>query len=101
MVSARTLDARRYRGPVQPGDAPVSFVTRADGTVVISYHAAPVTDAAQQLMARATGKLKGGAERRGSRSRVGRRAAGLPAGWCAGGTLTVPSYATRFDFLLT
>jgi hypothetical protein len=56
---------------------PFSFVSRADGTVVIRYHAAPVTllrgkaaerfstriaDAdrarAQQLMARATGNFK-------------------------------------------
>jgi hypothetical protein len=56
---------------------PFSFISRADGTVVIRYHAAPVTllrgkaaerfstriaDAdrarAQQLMARATGNFK-------------------------------------------
>jgi hypothetical protein len=68
---------------VQPGDTPFSYATRADGTVVISYHAAPVTilrgkaaarfatrmtgadaDAAQQLMARATGNFKRGNERR-------------------------------------
>lgn len=65
---------------------PFSCVTRADGTVVISYHGAPVTllrgkaadrfatrmdgadaAAAQQLMARATGNFKHGNERRASR----------------------------------
>ena len=65
-------------------DEPFSYVARADGTVVIRYHAAPVTllrgkaairfqtrldsvDApgAQQLMARATGNFKRGNERRG------------------------------------
>jgi hypothetical protein len=70
---------------VQPGDAPFSYATRADGTVVISYHAAPVTilrgkaaakfatrvagaddEGAQQLMARATGNFKRGNERRAS-----------------------------------
>ncbi len=64
---------------------PFSFVTRADGTIVISYHGAPVTllrgrsaerfatrmdgsdaSAAQQLMARATGNFKRGNERRGA-----------------------------------
>ena len=77
---------RSYRGPVQPGDTPFSHATRADGSVVISYHAAPVTilrgkaaakfatrmadvdaDAAQQLMARATGNFKRGNERRPTR----------------------------------
>ena len=62
---------------------PFSYVTRADGSIVISYHAAPVTilrgraaerfsarvdgaaePAAQQLMARATGNFKRGNERR-------------------------------------
>jgi hypothetical protein len=62
---------------------PFSFQTRADGSIVIRYHAAPVTilrgtaaarfvvrvsdvDAptAQQLMARATGNFKRGNERR-------------------------------------
>ena len=71
---------------MQPGDTPFSFVTRADGTVVISYHGAPVTllrgkaaarftgriertdaDGAQQLMARATGNFKRGNERRAAR----------------------------------
>jgi hypothetical protein len=71
---------------VQPGDTPFSHATRADGTVVISYHGAPVTilrgkaaatfatrmadadaDGAQQLMARATGNFKRGNERRVSR----------------------------------
>ncbi len=64
---------------------PFSFVTRADGTVVIRYHGAPVTllrgqsaerfatriggsdpAGAQQLMARATGNFKRGNERRGA-----------------------------------
>ena len=61
-------------------------MTRADGTIVISYHGAPVTllrgkaadrfatrmdgadaAAAQQLMARATGNFKHGNERRATR----------------------------------
>jgi hypothetical protein len=61
---------------------PFSCVTRADGTIVISYHGAPVTllrgkaadrfstrmdgadaAAAQGLMARATGNFKRGNER--------------------------------------
>lgn len=65
---------------------PFSFVGRADGTIVISYHGAPVTllrgraadrfmvrvadadaGSAQQLMARATGNFKRGNERRGGR----------------------------------
>jgi hypothetical protein len=65
---------------------PFSCFTRADGTVVISYHGAPVTllrgkaadrfstrmdgadaAAAQQLMARATGNFKHGNERRATR----------------------------------
>jgi hypothetical protein len=65
---------------------PFSCVTRADGTIVISYHGAPVTllrgkaaarfatrmdgadaRAAQQLMARATGSFKRGNERRPAR----------------------------------
>jgi hypothetical protein len=64
-------------------DEPFSYLTRADGTVVIHYRAAPVTllrgkaaarftarvagieaSAAQQLMARATGNFKRGNERR-------------------------------------
>lgn len=72
--------------PTQPPDEPFSFTTRADGTIVISYHAAPVTllrgraaerfaarvegatpAAAQQLMARATGNFKRGNERKGER----------------------------------
>jgi hypothetical protein len=66
---------------------PFSFATRADGTIVIRYHDAPVTllrgrsaerftarvagadaAAAQQLMARATGNFKRGNERAGKRS---------------------------------
>jgi hypothetical protein len=65
---------------------PFSFVTRGDGTIVISYHGAPVTilrgkaadrfttrmggadaPAAQQLMARATGNFRRGNERRPAR----------------------------------
>jgi hypothetical protein len=64
-------------------DEPFSYVTRADGTIVVRYHGAPVTllrgraadrfatrlDAAdpagaQQLMARATGNFKRRNERR-------------------------------------
>ena len=64
-------------------DEPFSYLARSDGTIVIRYHAAPVTllrgkaaarfatrvadaDAAgaQQLMARATGNFKRGDERR-------------------------------------
>jgi hypothetical protein len=67
-------------------DHPFSYVARADGTIVIRYHAAPVTllrgkaadrftarlattDAAgaQQLMARATGQFKRGNERAAKR----------------------------------
>jgi hypothetical protein len=66
---------------------PFSYATRSDGSIVISYHAAPVTilrgrsaerfttrvsgaDAigAQQLMARATGNFKRGNERIGKQS---------------------------------
>jgi hypothetical protein len=66
---------------------PFSYATRSDGSIVISYHTAPVTilrgrsaerfasriadaDAAasQQLMARATGAFKHGNERVGKRS---------------------------------
>jgi hypothetical protein len=62
---------------------PFSFLERADGSIVIRYHTAPVTllrgkaadrfmtrmstadaAAAQQLMARATGTIKRGNERR-------------------------------------
>jgi hypothetical protein len=62
---------------------PFSYLSRSDGSIVIRYHAAPVTvlrgktaarfstrmagadaDAAQQLMARATGNFKRGNERR-------------------------------------
>ena len=65
---------------------PFSFQTRADGSIVIRYHAAPVTllrgkaaarfetrmvdadaAAAQQLMARATGNFKRGTERAAKR----------------------------------
>jgi hypothetical protein len=64
---------------------PFSWLSRADGAIVIRYHDAPVTllrgkaaekfafrmssadgAAAQQLMARATGNFKRGSERRGS-----------------------------------
>lgn len=70
-------------GPDPLSDEPFSYLTRADGTIVIRYHGAPVTllrgksadrfvtrmDAAdsagaQQLMARATGNFKRGNERR-------------------------------------
>lgn len=69
-------------------DRPFRWLQRADGTVVILYHEAPVTllrgqraqrfldrasaveDAAlQQLMARATGNFKRGNERAGKRAR--------------------------------
>jgi hypothetical protein len=65
---------------------PFSYLARSDGSIVISYHAAPVTilrgksaarfatrvadvdpASAQQLMARATGNFKRGNERRSSR----------------------------------
>lgn len=65
---------------------PFSWLGRADGSIVISYHLAPVTllrgraaerfatriasadgAAAQQLMARATGNFKRGNERAGKR----------------------------------
>ena len=64
-------------------DEPFSFVARADGSIVVRYHEAPVTllrgraaerfarrvdgadgAAAQQLMARVTGNFKRGNERR-------------------------------------
>jgi hypothetical protein len=70
-------------GPDPLADEPFSYLTRADGTVVIRYHGAPVTllrgkaadrfttrlgasdsAGAQQLMARATGNFKRGNERR-------------------------------------
>ena len=70
-------------GPDPLADQPFSYLTRADGTIVIRYHGAPVTllrgkaavrfttrlvgsDAAgaQQLMARATGNFKRDNERR-------------------------------------
>lgn len=63
-------------------DHPFSFHARADGTIVIRYHQAPVTllrgkaadrftarlanadaEVAQQVMARATGQFKRGNER--------------------------------------
>jgi len=77
---------RRYR-PAVSGDDPLSsqpfsWTRRADGSVIVSYHAAPVTalrgnaatrfltrvdgadeSAAQQLMARVTGNFKRGNER--------------------------------------
>ncbi len=65
---------------------PFSWLTRSDGSIVIRYHAAPITllrgktaarfatrialadgPAAQQLMARATGNFKRGNERAGKR----------------------------------
>jgi hypothetical protein len=75
-----------------PGDPlaslPFSYARRADGTIVIRYHDAPVTllrgraaerfsgrletldeIGAQQLMARATGNFKRGNERVGKRAR--------------------------------
>lgn len=75
-----------YRGQVAApdplGDEPFSYLTRADGTIVIRYRQAPVTllrgkaaarfasrmagadaAAAQQAMARATGNFKRGNER--------------------------------------
>lgn len=67
-------------------DEPFSYHARADGTIVISYHAAPITilrgraaerfadriagagaAAGQQLMARVTGNFKRGNERRPTR----------------------------------
>jgi hypothetical protein len=70
--------------PHPSADGPFSYATRADGSIVISYRAAPVTllrgrsaqrfatrmagadeTGAQQLMARATGNFKRGNERRG------------------------------------
>ncbi len=67
-------------------DQPFSWLTRADGTIVIRYHRAPVTilrgraaeqfatrialaddAAAQQLMARVTGNFRRGNERAGTR----------------------------------
>jgi len=67
---------------------PFSYLSRSDGSIVIRYHAAPVTilrgkaamrfasrvadadaAAAQQLMARATGNFKRGNERAGRGSR--------------------------------
>jgi len=70
-------------GPDSLADEPFSYLTRADGTIVIRYHGAPVTllrgraadrfttrlgtsdsAGAQQLMARATGNFKRGNERR-------------------------------------
>ena len=69
--------------PHPSSDGPFSYAIRADGTIVISYRAAPVTllrgrsadrfvtrmagvdeAGAQQLMARATGNFKRGNERR-------------------------------------
>lgn len=73
--------------PEPPADEPFSFLSRADGSIVIRYRAAPVTHlrgkaaarflarmegadaaAAQQVMARATGSFKRGSERDGKRS---------------------------------
>jgi hypothetical protein len=73
-------------GPNPLADEPFSYLSRADGSIVIRYHAAPVTilrgksaerfaaravgadaAAAQQLMARATGNFKRGSERIGKR----------------------------------
>lgn len=69
------------------GDEPFTFLSRADGTILIRYRGAPVTilrgkaaerfesrisgakpPAAQQLMARATGNFKRGSERDGKRA---------------------------------
>jgi len=69
------------------GDEPFTFLSRADGTILIRYRGAPVTvlrgkaaerfasrlsgadpPAAQQLMARATGNFKRGNERAGKRA---------------------------------
>jgi hypothetical protein len=83
---------RRYRVVVAKPDPlagePFSFLTRADGSIVIRYHEAPVTllrgrsaerfatrmasadvVAAQRLMARATGNFKRGNKRDGKRAR--------------------------------
>jgi hypothetical protein len=73
-------------GPDPLADEPFSYLTRADGTIVIRYRGAPVTllrgrtadrfttrvgdidtAGAQQLMARATGNFKRGNERAGRR----------------------------------
>ena len=85
------LDAGAYLPEVPPpdplADEPFSYVTRADGSIVIRYHDAPVTllrgraaerftarmsiadgEDAQQLMARVTGNFKRGNERDGKRS---------------------------------
>ncbi len=81
---------RRYRPAVRGDDPlsgnPFSWIRRADGTVIVSYHAAPVTalrgttaarfltrldgadeSTAQRLMARVTGNFKRGTERRSGR----------------------------------
>jgi hypothetical protein len=69
-----------------PANEPFSWLSRADGAIVIRYHDAPVTllrgraaarfetrvstadaAAAQQLMARVTGDFKRGSERAGKR----------------------------------
>ena len=69
------------------GSMPFSYSTRRDGSILISYHTAPVTilrgrsaerftariaeadaTASQQLMARATGAFKHGNEREGKSS---------------------------------
>jgi hypothetical protein len=69
--------------PDPPAGEPFSYVVRADGSIVVRYHEAPVTllrgrsaerfvtrmasaDAAtaQQLMARVTGNFRRGTERR-------------------------------------
>lgn len=86
-LHAAILTARRIvSGMPEPdplADEPFSYLTRADGTVVIRYRAAPVTllrgkaaarftarvtgadaSAAQQLMARVTGNFKRGNEQR-------------------------------------
>jgi hypothetical protein len=74
-------------GPDRLGDEPFSYLTRADGTIVVRYHEAPVTilrgkaaerfvaraavagnpAALQGLMARVTGNFKRGNERQGRR----------------------------------
>ena len=73
-------------------DEPFSYVTRADGTILVRYRGAPVSllrgraadrfstrvdgadpAAAQQLMARVTGNFKRGNERPGKERHSGRR----------------------------
>ncbi len=79
---------RFVSSPDPLADEPLSWVSRADGAIVIRYHAAPVTllrgrtaerfvtrisaadhATAQQLMARVTGNFKRGNERTAKRRR--------------------------------